>query len=172
MCLGRPMSILDRDCTCELPANLHDDDLVVDSSTAPGPGSSLPSVPMSSPMAGFLVICKLGQVLGQVSHLGNSVQVHHRRASPKILKRIYSSMQSLGISAPPRWLQRSSNSTVRYLVPNAQGGIDTTMCVVASILHSGALMTLHWSVDSSSKQRLGNEMLKGSLLTSAKSAGL
>lgn len=161
MCLGRPMSILDRDCTCELPAILNEDDLVVDSSTAPGAGPSLTSVPTSSPMAGFLVICKLGQVLGQVSHLGNSVQIHHRRASPKILKRIYSSIQSLGISSPPRWLQESSSSTVRYLVPNAQGGIDTTMCVVASILHSGALLTLHWSVDPRPSNGLEMKCSKG-----------
>ena len=138
MCLGRPLALNDRDCTCELPAGVNDEDLDAYFSAAAPPSEVTEKV---SPVAGFIAICKLSQLLGEVGNLVSMLHIHRLVPSQRTLFRIHSIMQNLGGSLPA-WVQRSSDS-VHYSVQHTSGGIDLTLCVVASILHSGALMILH-----------------------------
>lgn len=147
MCLGRPMAVNDRDCTCEMPGVDGEDDTLAAGISVPMAKSITrlqASSPMSSTRAGFIVICKLCRLLGDVSNLVNSVQIRQQAPSPKVLCRIQSRIQYIGRGSRPPWLQEAPDSTVHYSIPDAQRGIDLTLCVVASMLHSGALMSLHW----------------------------
>jgi hypothetical protein len=163
ICLGRPFAVDDRDCACDLPYDLGDEELQQQCSaqaqalatTDPGSMGSMeaPST-TSSPITGFIAFARLCRIAGKIQRLGSPsalIRLSATQKSDVAAKRARS--LSRGVATLDRalheWLDNLPDS-IRFSANNESEGAspgsnpNLVMCVIIFMMHSSSLLTLYW----------------------------
>jgi hypothetical protein len=168
ICLGRPFAVDDRDCACDLPWDLSDEDLQrqcraqaqaqahARSARSAADPPSVTSIdpplppPPSSPMTGFIAFARLCRIAGKIQRLGSPSSLLGLSASSGNNKARLLAARVVALDRDLReWLDNLPDS-IRFSANqeiNAAGpGSDPSlvMCVIIFMMHAGSLLNLYW----------------------------
>jgi hypothetical protein len=188
ICLGRPFAVDDRDCACDLPYDLGDEELQrqclsqAQTLAAVDPGSvdsmKAPST-SSSPITGFIAFARLCRIAGKIQRLGSPSALirlsatHESNTAAKKAHLLARRVATLD-RALHEWLDDLPDS-ICYSANEAEGAgpgsnPSLVMCVIIFMMHSGSLLTLYWCLLRSF--RTGNDHSDGLAPDAAKNAVL
>ena len=137
------MAVQERDCFCELPLDLSDEDLDRHCSSK---GKSFVALGRRRPLTGFLCFARLCQLSGRIQQLGSPLRLrrpssHNAEKTAKYLSRVSAHHQALR-----EWLNTLPDN-VRFFSNNfdATVAVDSSlvMSVLIAIVHAGSLLNLY-----------------------------
>jgi hypothetical protein len=148
-CLGRPVAIHEKDCCCELPMDMSDEDLEMYCARYEAKDdANKPKVDKasSSPLTGFIAFARLCQISGRVQQLGSPLRLRALKSfSSNKAKKYLSRVSALdhALHEWPKQLPASIHLSGNPIDNRSEDSPGLVMRMLISIVHAGSTLNLY-----------------------------